>query len=179
MKRNQTGSVLAISLVLLTAITLIAMMGLQRSALQTKIVVNIQHKEKLFRTSANDQEDRFDKLNDDTKASKLLFDIIDNQGIFDLTSLDDQPLDDEPLDDEPRDDHPPRNQLNTTSTGLYIPPGSDSEKIALAVGYDAGSHTNYYFQIDSTSAFQSRPSIKSTQRTGFHLPALIVGQNSF
>ncbi|MGK0405201.1 MAG: hypothetical protein ACJAR6_000571 [Oleispira sp.] len=169
MKRNQTGSVLAISLVLLTAITLIAMMGLQRSALQTKIVVNIQHKEKVFRTCANDQEDRFDRFNDDTKAYQLLFDMINNQGMFDLTSLDDQP----------HDDQLPHNQPNMTSTSLYIPAGSDSQRIALAVGYDAGSHTNHYFQNDSTCAFQNRPSIKSAQRTGFHFPALVVGQNSF
>lgn len=49
MKKHQSGSVLAIGLVLLTAITLIAMMGLQRSGLQTKIVGNLQHKEGAIR----------------------------------------------------------------------------------------------------------------------------------
>lgn len=53
MKSNQSGSVLAISLVLLTAITLIAMMNMQRSGLQTKIVANLQHDEKAFTAALN------------------------------------------------------------------------------------------------------------------------------
>lgn len=48
MKTHQSGSVLAISLVLLTAITLIAIMGLQRAGLQTKISGAIQHYEAAF-----------------------------------------------------------------------------------------------------------------------------------
>jgi Tfp pilus assembly protein PilX len=54
MKSHATGSVLAISLVLLTAITLIAIMGMQRAGLQTKIVANIQHKEIAFNTALGD-----------------------------------------------------------------------------------------------------------------------------
>jgi hypothetical protein len=54
MKSHATGSVLAISLVLLTAITLIAIMGMQRAGLQTKIVANIQHKEVAFNTAIGD-----------------------------------------------------------------------------------------------------------------------------
>lgn len=57
MKQHQSGSVLAISLVLLTAITITALMGLQRSGLQSKIVANIQHKELAFRKSSFTAED--------------------------------------------------------------------------------------------------------------------------
>lgn len=60
MKSHQSGSVLAISLVLLTAITLIAIMGLQRSGLQTKIVANVQHKETVFHGAKNLLEDAYD-----------------------------------------------------------------------------------------------------------------------
>ena len=45
MRRLESGSVLAISLILLTAITVIAMMGMQRAGLQTKIVGAIQQQE--------------------------------------------------------------------------------------------------------------------------------------
>ena len=48
MPKKRSGSVLAISLVILTAITLISISSLQRSGLQTKIVANIQHQEQLF-----------------------------------------------------------------------------------------------------------------------------------
>lgn len=54
MKTQQSGSVLAISLVLLTAITLIAIMGIERAGLQTKIVGAIQHKEQAFNSALSE-----------------------------------------------------------------------------------------------------------------------------
>jgi Tfp pilus assembly protein PilX len=54
MKQQQSGSVLAISLVLLTAITLIAVMNMQRAGLQTKIVGALQHREGDYNRVANE-----------------------------------------------------------------------------------------------------------------------------
>ena len=54
MKQQQSGSVLAISLVLLTAITLIAVMNMQRAGLQTKIVGALQHREGDYNKVANE-----------------------------------------------------------------------------------------------------------------------------
>ena len=69
MKSNSTGSVLAISLVLLTAITLIAIMGMQRAGLQTKIVANIQHKETAFHTALTDIDKVYQDIQEgDTQA---------------------------------------------------------------------------------------------------------------
>jgi len=62
MRSRQSGSVLAISLVLLTAITLIAMMNMQRSGLQTKIVANLQHHEMAFNQSTNIAESALNAL---------------------------------------------------------------------------------------------------------------------
>ncbi len=173
MKRNQNGSVLAISLVLLTVITLIAMMGLQRSALQTKIVVNIQHKECLFRTAVNDQEARYDRYNTAPEASTLLFDII-NDFEVDAQGIKEQKGVDLTLDDLSIYCH----GALITSTNLYIPGSSNSNKVTLAVGHDVGSHTNHYFQVDSTATYPNKPFIEEAQRTGFHFPALTIGQNS-
>lgn len=179
MKQNQSGSVLAISLVLLTAITLVSMQGLQRSALHTKIVNNIQHQEKLFRSAASDQEARYDKYNTDPEASKLLFDIINNFDVGDQGAKEQKPIDLVLLDGHSEgDDQPGIIKPSISSTSLYILGSTDSNKITLAVGHDVGSHTNHYFQIDSSAAFQQRPSNTSSQRTGFHFPALIIGQNS-
>lgn len=69
MKQHQSGSVLAISLVLLTMITIIALMGLQRSGLQNKIVANIQHKELVFRQSSFIAEDELLELNNSSDAN--------------------------------------------------------------------------------------------------------------
>lgn len=62
MKSQQSGSVLAISLVLLTAITLIAIMGMQRSGLQTKIVANIQHRETVFNAALSDIDEAYSQI---------------------------------------------------------------------------------------------------------------------
>ena len=171
--KNQTGSVLAISLVLLTAITLIAMMGLQRSGLQTKIVANIQHDEMAFQAASNEQEFWYDLYNTRGDSSKLLFDImakvdIDNEGARTQAAFDLEPS-------------LPRGaliQLQVASNSLYVPPEIGSNDINLAAGHDIGNYTNHYFQLDSAATFQNRPSIASPQRTGFHFPALVIGKNS-
>lgn len=62
MKTHQSGSVLAISLVLLTAITLIALMGLQRSGLQTKIVANSQHRETVYNAALSDIDETYSQI---------------------------------------------------------------------------------------------------------------------
>ena len=48
------GSVLAISLTILTAITLISVTALQRSGLQGRMVGNIQHQEQGFNVASNE-----------------------------------------------------------------------------------------------------------------------------
>ncbi len=77
MNSRQSGSVLAISLVLLTAITLIALMGLQRSGLQSKIIANIQHKERTFNGAYSELECTLDLFRID---SQLLSDAKDAAG---------------------------------------------------------------------------------------------------
>lgn len=77
MKTHQSGSVLAISLVLLTAITLVAIMGLQRSGLQTKIVANVQHREVVFNGARNLLVDAYGSFQ--TSDTQLLSDAIDKQ----------------------------------------------------------------------------------------------------
>jgi Tfp pilus assembly protein PilX len=62
MKKNQSGSVLLISLVLLTVITLVTMMSLQRSGLQTKVVANAQHREIVFNTALNDIDKTYSQI---------------------------------------------------------------------------------------------------------------------
>lgn len=62
MNNKESGSVLAISLILLTAITSIAMLGLHRSGLQTKIVSNLQHRETVFNAALNDIDGAYDQV---------------------------------------------------------------------------------------------------------------------
>lgn len=181
MKRNQTGSVLAISLVLLTAITLISMMGLQRSALQAKIVANIDYKERLFRSCNNDQENRYDSANPTAEAEvkdEWFLDAINKFNVDSLGIKVYEPLDLTLIDDQPSYNQGMLIQPKITSTSIYVPNPPGSNKITLAVGQDNGSHTNHYFTIDCSTSFPNKPSVKSEQVTGFHFPSLIIGQNS-
>jgi len=147
------------------------MMGLQRSGLQTKIVANTQHDEIAFHAALNEQEFWYDLYNTRGDSSKLLFDIIEGIDEDGNSHHGGVPLD---------ASRAPGAliQLQLASSNLYTPPTAGSNNISLAVGHDVGSHTNHYFQLDSAATFQNRPSITSPQRTGFHFPALINGQNS-
>ena len=175
MKRTQTGSVLSISLVLLTAITLIAMMTLQRSGLQTKIVANIQHDESAYNAALSEQEYWYGLYNTSASSSKLLFDVINE---FDVAAGGAGVKEQQQLDLAASRQQSPLIQLQVASNNLYLPTSDNPEKINLAVGHDIGAYTNHHFQLDTTATFQNRPSIVSPQRTGFHFPALIIGQNS-
>jgi len=62
--RKQSGAVLAISLVMLTAITFLALMNMQRSGLQTRIVANIQQKEMVFNECKTENESAFGEYRD-------------------------------------------------------------------------------------------------------------------
>ena len=62
--RKQSGAVLAISLVMLTAITFLALMNMQRSGLQTKIVANIKQKELVFNECKTENESAFGEYRD-------------------------------------------------------------------------------------------------------------------
>lgn len=72
MKYKQKGSALAISLVLLAAITLISLTSMQRSGLQSKIVSNLQHHELAFQTTLNEQEYWWSQLQDSNVRGVLI-----------------------------------------------------------------------------------------------------------
>jgi Tfp pilus assembly protein PilX len=77
MYNQQTGSTLAISLVLLAAITLVSITSLQRTDLQTRIVANSQHSEAAFHAANSDLEEMFAAYVNDTVSSAALSDSID------------------------------------------------------------------------------------------------------
>lgn len=170
MKQNQSGSALAISLVMLTAITLVAMMSLQRSGLQTKIVANIQHEEAVFLAALNEQEFWLNLYSDPAQGKQRLFEIIndftlDNDGIVQqqLTQLNSGLL--------PQAANIP---LRIQSTALYFP-----EVGGLVEGFELGSYVRHTFQIDADGDIRGRESILSRQRTEFGYPSLTVANNSF
>lgn len=171
MKQDQSGSVLAIGLALLTVITLIAMMSLQRSGLQTKIVANILHKERIFNTSMNEQEHWNSQYTNN--PNRYILEIVNNIAA-DGTPI---PLDlgAETLPESPQSST--HDRLEVQSLATYILPSATD--ITLAEGEEAGSRRVYNFKLDSDSSFKNRPNINSKQSSGFSFPGLNISQNSF
>jgi hypothetical protein len=82
------GSALAISLVILTAITLISVTALQRSGLQGRMVGNIQHQEQGFHAANGELEEIYHFYATQASATQALsnplnsFDITDGEQVF-------------------------------------------------------------------------------------------------
>lgn len=53
------GATLAVSLVMLTAVTFVAVLGLQRSTLQTRMVANTQHSQQAFNIASSELEGNY------------------------------------------------------------------------------------------------------------------------
>lgn len=71
-QKTQLGSTLAISLVILTAVTIISVTAMQRSGLQGRMVGNIQFKERAFQITNSDQESIFQFYSSQSSATKAL-----------------------------------------------------------------------------------------------------------
>lgn len=167
MKNSQSGSALAISLVILTAITLISISSLERSGLQTKIVANIQHHEQLFNACNSEQEHWFSELQKSISGDNLLA----------------QPLRKYVLSLEGEKIYSPvelvskmsRPHINTQSEILYIPP--EPGRIALAVGEEVGQRINYRFNIDCQASVPTITKVNN-QQTGINFPGLNADQHT-
>ena len=92
MKRytSNKGSTLAISLVILTSVTLISITSLQRSGIQGRMVGNIQHQEQGFHTANGELEEIYQFYATQASATQALsvplnnFEIINGEQIFSL-----------------------------------------------------------------------------------------------
>lgn len=85
---SSKGSTLAISLVILTSITLISITSLQRSGIQGRMVSSIQHKEKGFHAANGELEEIYQFYATQTSATQALsaplnsFDIVAGEQDF-------------------------------------------------------------------------------------------------
>lgn len=172
---KQSGSVLAISLVLLTAITLIAAMGMQRSSLQTRITANVLHKELLFNTAMNEQEFWFNFLRTASTGDPQLSDPIrsfrvdpDTGGkIYEPVDLDTM--------------IPTNFSANTDVVNQLILVGSTPGVNSLAQGQEIGNRVLYRYQLSSTANLANRIGGRAqpeNQVTGVSFPGLNTGKNS-
>lgn len=85
---SNTGSALAIGLVILTAITLVSITAMQRSGIQGRMVGNIQHKEQAFHAANGELEEIYQFYATQASATSALsaplnnFEIINGEQVF-------------------------------------------------------------------------------------------------
>lgn len=76
---QQRGSALVISLVVLTAITMGAMVAMQRSTLQTRMIGNMQHQQAIFNATYSNINFFYQNLERPQVATRILGDIINQE----------------------------------------------------------------------------------------------------
>lgn len=170
--KKQSGAVLAISLVLLTAITVLAVMSMQRAGLQTRITGNILHRELLFNTALNEQESWFFQLKtadtgDPTLSEPLRTFNLDPDGtrIYTPVNLADRNV-------------IPGFITNRNTLRLL---GAEEGVNALAQGEDSSGRVLFRYELQSQLGIDGRiegRTMAETQHTGLSFPGLNTGQNS-
>lgn len=169
---KQSGSVLAISLVLLTAITVLAVMSMQRAGLQTRITSNILHREILFNSALNEQESWFYQLKTAATGDAMLSEPIRSYYLDGNGSQVYIPV---PLATVNVID--PFLQMGNELIRWKNPPG----KIALAQGEQNGDRITIRYQLTSATGIANRTegrSMTETQTTGLSFPGLNTTKNS-
>lgn len=165
--RNK-GSVLAISLVLLTAITIVALSSMQRSGLQTKIVANFQHVEMLFNAAMSDQQYWFMQLKASESGDTLLSEPLASFVLDENNKRNYQPVILESKDVVP-------SVIQLASDLLHIP--SRQGQLSLSEGNEVNSRIDYDFELSSHAELSAR-NMGARQKSGLTFSGLNNQQNS-
>ncbi len=160
--QSNKGSALAISLVILTAITLISISSLQRSGLQARMVGSIQHKEEAFHSTNNELEGVFQYYTQGTnkddssseaatafselyKAANSDSKYINNKQVYDPVSVS-------------YDSTDPHSQLTLVSNIRF-------KNTTMAPGFSSGAFKNHNYDINSSS-LEARSLIRASISLG-------------
>lgn len=171
--QKQSGAVLAISLVLLSAITLLAAMNMQRAGLQTRIASNIFHKEETFNTVLSDQDSWYFDLSSRDLSDPILsapirqFNL--NNGTKNYTPVALTPL------------NPSGSNIQIQVDNQLIMTEAIRGQISLAQGEDAGNRVLFRYHLWSRGDIAGRLVDSSTsqyQISGISFPALNSNKHS-
>jgi hypothetical protein len=162
---KEKGSVLVISLVLLTAITLISITSLQRTNLQTRIIANVQHSESGFNIANSELDEIYLTYISDSASTQDLSDALDN---FTLDANDDKVF----------------NEQDTSVVSSYTTKMSNephsitvSSKLThtgqppFTSGYSQGGFSTYRFEVQADADAPSSGYNLSSQVMGIELIA--------
>jgi len=160
-KHSQHGSALIVSLIMLTSVTFLAVLSLQSSTTQLKIVGNLQIKEDVFHTSKRELGSQYDayenemaKIQELSRAMEKAV-ATDQNGIITAS-----PLELIPILDRTADNYDQITQLSYTQS---IPVNLN---YSFAKDSSVGSMSSMPFEILSIST-DSTERFKSRQRLGF------------
>lgn len=178
---KQSGAVLAISLVLLTAITLLASMNMHRAGLQTRITANILHQELLFNGALNEQEFWFFRLRTTDTGDPVLSAPLRSFDVNATGGRDYKPVVLNTI--NPANMSNNANLTNTPNiTNELVLLGATPGVNALAQGQEAGDRVLYKYQLRSNANFASRSQGNArteSQITGMSFPGLNTSKNSY
>ncbi|MEH6450756.1 MAG: pilus assembly PilX N-terminal domain-containing protein [Oleispira sp.] len=163
------GSTLAISLVILTAITLISVSSLQRSGIQGRMVGNIQHQEKGFHAANGELEEIYQFYATQASATSALsaplnsFDIVNGEQIFGTV---------DPGHESSYNSYSPSNTGHSQFPRLAVTSNIQHTGVrnSLVEGFSVGTFAEYGFTVSSQAA---SPSIGIAQ--GRTLSSQLIG----
>lgn len=159
---SQRGSALIISLVILTAITLGAVVAMQRSTLQVRMVGNMQHQQNVFNAAYSDLGSLIDQLRGTATARDILFKAIqaDNVSAGSKTN----PFAGGTLSrpNYPENIKDPENKLRILSS-----PSSAPQSLKATEGSSAGTLAPYYF-ANKVNSQDKNGNAQSVQEVGFY-----------
>tara|TARA_B110000196_G_scaffold259003_1_gene229874 strand:- start:4579 stop:5121 length:543 start_codon:yes stop_codon:yes gene_type:complete len=170
-RNKQSGAVLAISLVLLSIITLLAAMNMQRAGLQTRIATNILHSEQKGEAALNEQELLFFRWQNAKGGDAIIQDPLRS---FIMVNGEREYL--------PVVLATPNRTLNYIQVNSrLIIAGSEPGTNALAQGEDASEQRLYRYELWTTANIRGQTQGRSSteyQVTGMTLPSLNFTKNS-
>lgn len=159
--RHQRGSALVMGLVVLTMITVTAMVAMQRSTLQLRMVGSMQRDQQVFNATFNYLANGYFNMTDSpTDAIDMLSDLIGNNGAVDPYEKFgiSKPLKADIVGD-----------VSGTVSGVTVTYSSSNLK--ANEGNGQGGETTYQFTYRATAAEKGAGQIRSTQEIALSLVA--------
>lgn len=159
---SQQGSALIISLVILTAITIGAVVAMQRSTLQVRMVGNMQHQQNVFNAAQSDLSALIDQLRDPANASLTLNKSIQAENQSAGSTIKPFTAGGLTKPNPPKNIKSPKNALRVTAL-----PSDAVHSLKAKEGSSGNTLVPYYFANIAT-AKDKNDNLSSTQELGFY-----------
>src|SRR5690554_826353 len=164
---SQRGSALIISLVILTAITIGAVVAMQRSTLQVRMVGNMQHQQNVFNAAYSDLSSLINHLRNIGTATSLLNEAVKAENIAAGSTIEPFATGNLTLKRPklPNNIKTPENKLRVLSL-----PSSTPNSLKATEGSSKGTLAPYYF-ANRVDVKDTNDNAQSVQEAGFYFLA--------